>query len=190
MSLPPGKYTPEQVSEEQYGQPHRRESDGIKLTNLSKDAAEELRTTGRLAAGAVLSHVVCPECSYAVPVECGNTGVLKLSDIIAIAEGRARKSHPAHDTIRISVDAGDDEANGMRTSLVRALLSECVTVVKPGETLVIRVTGWTPEQADLYQEYLDATAAAIGAGFRVLVVIGDELGIADPKPERGAAHGG
>jgi predicted SAM-dependent methyltransferase len=58
----------------------------------------------------------------------------------------------------------------------RALLRECVTVVRPGETLVIRVPpSWTAYQVQEYQEYADAA----GLPFRVLVVMGDELAVAE-----------
>ena len=50
------------------------------------------------------------------------------------------------------------------------------TVVKPGETLVIRSRDWTVDQAAQYQGYL--TAFYDGLPFRVLVVIGDELAVA------------
>lgn len=58
----------------------------------------------------------------------------------------------------------------------RALLRECVTVVSPGETLIIRVPeGWTPQQAEYYQEYASAVAP-----FPVLVVLGAGLGVVRP----------
>jgi hypothetical protein len=64
----------------------------------------------------------------------------------------------------------------------RALLSECVTIVKPGETLVIRVDpGWTPQQAEYYQEYVDVFTAHLEDPFRVLVVIGEELAVVRPE---------
>ena len=45
--------------------------------------------------------------------------------------------------------------------------------MKPGETLVIRVKDWRPEQVEFYQEYLDHRGLPFGA----LVVIGDELAV-------------
>ena len=51
-------------------------------------------------------------------------------------------------------------------------------IVKPGETLVIRVKDWRPEQVEFYQEYLDQR----GLPFGVLVVIGDELAVAETGP--------
>jgi hypothetical protein len=66
----------------------------------------------------------------------------------------------------------------------RALLRECVTVVQPGETLVIRApVTWSPQQAELYQEHADAATEAGRIPFRVLVVIGDELAVAKPEQD-------
>ena len=65
---------------------------------------------------------------------------------------------------------------------VRQLLRECVTVVKPGETLVVRVGGeWTPAQM---REMQDALNWGWDDGtpywpFRTLIVYGEELGVAE-----------
>ncbi|HZR50103.1 MAG TPA: hypothetical protein VFB06_11345 [Streptosporangiaceae bacterium] len=57
----------------------------------------------------------------------------------------------------------------------RALLRECVTVVKPGETLVIRCPDWWgPQQVYEYQRYLNEMTE----GFRALAVVGEELAVA------------
>jgi hypothetical protein len=65
----------------------------------------------------------------------------------------------------------------------KALVRECVTVVSPGETLVIRVPeSWAPQQVEYYQEYADAATESGRIPFRVLVVIGEELGVARPEP--------
>ena len=56
-------------------------------------------------------------------------------------------------------------------------------VVKPGETLVIRIRDWNADQVDCYQEYLDARHQAGEIPFRPLVVIGDELAIVQPEPD-------
>lgn len=56
-------------------------------------------------------------------------------------------------------------------------------VVKPGETLVIRVRDWTPTQVDMYQEYLENRHAGGEIPFRPIVVIGDELAIVQPETE-------
>lgn len=59
------------------------------------------------------------------------------------------------------------------------LIRECVTVVKPGETLIVRVPNdWTPDQAMSYQEYAARVAADYAPGLRIIVLIGDELAIA------------
>lgn len=60
---------------------------------------------------------------------------------------------------------------------VRQLLRECVTIVKPGETLVVRVP-WTttPTQLREYQRAMDSAEGGV-IPFRVLVVAGDELGV-------------
>lgn len=66
----------------------------------------------------------------------------------------------------------------------RALLRECVTVVQPGETLVIRAPGtWTPRHVEEYQDHADAATASGRIPFRVLVVIGDELAVIQPEPD-------
>jgi len=66
--------------------------------------------------------------------------------------------------------------------LARALLRECVTVVKPGETLVIRVPdSWSPGQVHTYQEYANAATEAGAVPFGVLVVLGEEPGVAETR---------
>lgn len=66
----------------------------------------------------------------------------------------------------------------------RALLSECVTVVKPGETLIIRAPeSWTPQHVEYYQEYADAATGSGRISFPVLVVIGEELGVVRTEPD-------
>lgn len=69
----------------------------------------------------------------------------------------------------------------LTSEVIEAALRECVTVVKPGETLVIRCRDWTPGQVEQYQEYIDAEWRELP--FRVLMVIGDELGIVRPEPD-------
>ena len=78
---------------------------------------------------------------------------------------------------------------------IRSLLRECVTVVAPGETLVLRLSeSFTPSQA---REWQDALNAGWDGGdpfwpFRVLVVIGEGLGVAQTGAtlnEARAAHG-
>jgi hypothetical protein len=64
---------------------------------------------------------------------------------------------------------------------VRQLLRECVTVVKPGETLILRCgREWTPQQMREIQDSVDAMAEFRDLRFKVLVVPADELGVAEP----------
>lgn len=75
-------------------------------------------------------------------------------------------------------------APALTPETAEALLREHVTVVAPGETLVVRVPGsWTPEQAEHYQEYADAATACGRISFPVLVVIGEELAVAPAAPQ-------
>jgi hypothetical protein len=65
---------------------------------------------------------------------------------------------------------------------VRQLLSECVTVVKPGEHLILRVP-WstTPTQVRELQDYVNDTAGLRDLPFNVLILPGDELAVAEPE---------
>ncbi len=59
---------------------------------------------------------------------------------------------------------------------VRTLLRECVTVVKPGETLVIRLPVGTPrDQVAEYMAVLDVMRDAFG--LTAVVLVADELGV-------------
>jgi hypothetical protein len=61
---------------------------------------------------------------------------------------------------------------------VRQMLSECVTVVRPGETLLLRCgRDWTPDQAREVQEWMDRAIEWRDLGFKALVVPADELGV-------------
>ena len=63
---------------------------------------------------------------------------------------------------------------------VRHLLSECVTVIRPGETLLLRCgRDWTPGQAREVQEWMDRAIEWRDLGFKALVVPGEELGVAE-----------
>ena len=66
---------------------------------------------------------------------------------------------------------------------VRYLLRECVTIVKPGETLILRVP-WTtpPTQVRELQGALTNGTEYREMPFKVLVVPGDELTVAEPAP--------
>ena len=62
------------------------------------------------------------------------------------------------------------------------LLRGCVTVVRPGEVLVVRVPEpWTPDQAAEYQQWLNYEAGE--AGIKALVVVGEELGVAEHQDD-------
>ena len=59
---------------------------------------------------------------------------------------------------------------------VRALLRECVTVVRPGELLVIRVPYGTPaDEARAYQRVLESAREAWGIS--AVVVVAEEFGV-------------
>lgn len=65
---------------------------------------------------------------------------------------------------------------------VRSLLRECVTVVKPGETLVFSPADpWTPNQMREFQDYANLVIADLGLDMRVLALPSGSLGIAEPR---------
>lgn len=66
--------------------------------------------------------------------------------------------------------------------MVRVWLRECVTVVKPGETLVVQVPMDTRpiHVAELHQ-LLNAIAEDRDYGFGILVVPGDGMGVAETQ---------
>jgi hypothetical protein len=64
---------------------------------------------------------------------------------------------------------------------VRQLVRECVTVVGPGESLVVRGRDWTPNQVRAIQEAVDFMHEAGIIGFKVLVLFGDELAVVQPE---------
>lgn len=69
---------------------------------------------------------------------------------------------------------------------IRQLLAECVTVVKPGEVLVLRCPeGWVPEQAEMMQDHAARWLAENAPDIRVLVV--PHLDMAVMQPENDAA---
>jgi hypothetical protein len=66
----------------------------------------------------------------------------------------------------------------------RALLREFAVVVRPGETLILRVgNGYTPSQVRELQDALNRIADYHHMGFKVLVVPGDELAVAQPETD-------
>lgn len=63
---------------------------------------------------------------------------------------------------------------------IRVLLRECVTVVKPGEVLVIRVSeDMTPNQVREYQDMVDAGIKFWHLGIKAMVLRAQALGIAE-----------
>lgn len=79
-----------------------------------------------------------------------------------------------------------DQATGPRAldpDEACALLRECVTVVAPGETLVVRVPDWwTPQHSHEFMRYFEQA----GFPFRMLLVQGEEFAVAsagEPLPE-------
>jgi hypothetical protein len=136
---------------------------------------------GGIVGGATLTTATCPNCGDKVPVECGDVTGMTLNDMMAAARSQASADCPGaaplpHETVRVGAFAGEPV---LTPETARALLRECVTVVKPGEMLVVRAPDWwTPGQAGEYQQYAQAVA---GDAFRVLVVLGEELAIAEPE---------
>jgi hypothetical protein len=68
---------------------------------------------------------------------------------------------------------------------VRQLLRECVTVVKPGEVLVIRTTDLTPNQMREYQEAVNWWVAENAPEVKVLVIHGEGGQIVRQEPAGG-----
>ena len=99
----------------------------------------------------------------------GLTEAEKVGFIEAIAEARERTRHRL-----LNAPLTPDE--------VRQLLRECVTVVAPGETLVVRVpSAWSALQVRDYSEVLRAAADRLGVPFQVMIVVGDGLGVAEAE---------
>jgi hypothetical protein len=55
-----------------------------------------------------------------------------------------------------------------------------VTVLGPGEVLVIRMADWTPGQVREYQQVLDQWHFDGDLPFRAIVVFGDEMAVVKP----------
>jgi hypothetical protein len=70
----------------------------------------------------------------------------------------------------------------------QAFLRDHVTVVRPGETLVVRGGDWAPYRVRELQEALDTMIAARGLKFSVLVVPGDELAVAQADTDAAFAE--
>ena len=67
---------------------------------------------------------------------------------------------------------------------VRQLLRECVTVVKPGEALVVRMAGLTPSQHREWQRAVTDWHEEGDLPFPVFIFNGDELGTAPAADTR------
>ena len=67
---------------------------------------------------------------------------------------------------------------------VRQLLRECVTVVKPGEALVVRMAGLTPSQHREWQRAVTDWHEEGDLPFPVFIFNGDELGTAPSADTR------
>lgn len=81
------------------------------------------------------------------------------------------------------------EARALTPEEARALLRECVTVVAPGETLVIRVPDtWTHQQHHEAQRRISEVIAERGLGFEVLLLPGEEFAVARPGPAEVKVH--
>jgi hypothetical protein len=67
---------------------------------------------------------------------------------------------------------------------VRYLLRECVTVVKPGEVLILRCPeDWTPTQVAEMQEHASYWLEENAPDIRVAVVPHLEMAVAEPEPD-------
>lgn len=66
----------------------------------------------------------------------------------------------------------------------RELLRECVTVVKPGEVLVVRASdSWTPMQVRELQYFADAMNEYRELGVAILFMPGEEFAVAKAREE-------
>lgn len=66
---------------------------------------------------------------------------------------------------------------------VRQLLSECVTVVRPGEVLVLRAPeDWNPDQASQLQEYMGYWLAENAPDIKAMVIPPMEIAIMQASP--------
>lgn len=76
---------------------------------------------------------------------------------------------------------GTGPAPALGPEQVRQLLAECVTVVRPGEVLVLRCPeGWTSEQAGEMQRWAEYWLADNAPDIRVLVVPHLDMAVVQP----------
>jgi len=67
---------------------------------------------------------------------------------------------------------------------IRQLLRECVTVVKPGETLVLRCPeGWTPDQAGEMQRHAARWLEENAPEVKVLIVPHLDMAVVQPEDD-------
>lgn len=67
---------------------------------------------------------------------------------------------------------------------IRRLLRECVTVVKPGETLILRCPEeWTAAQVGVMQDYATQWLADYAPDVRAFVVPHLEIAVIEPEPD-------
>jgi len=59
----------------------------------------------------------------------------------------------------------------------RALMREFAVVVRPGETLILRVADLTPNQVRELQDWVDGMREYYHLPFQTIVLPGDELGV-------------
>lgn len=81
----------------------------------------------------------------------------------------------ADSTVTVKVVPEIDE-EALRDRLLEVIAG--YAVVKPGETLVIRVRDLSTAAVGIYQRQLDRHLADAGLPFKVLAVTGDELAVA------------
>jgi hypothetical protein len=74
-------------------------------------------------------------------------------------------------TVRVKLVPDIDE-DALRQQILDVINGH--VIVKPGETLVIRMKDWSADQVEYYQRYLNAQ----GLPFKVLAVSCDELAVA------------
>ena len=85
----------------------------------------------------------------------------------------------------MAVDAAEvPEAAVLSQDEIRRLLRECVTVVKPGETLILRCPeDWTPAQAGEMQRWAEWWLAENAPDVRAFVVPHLEIAVVQPESD-------
>jgi hypothetical protein len=84
--------------------------------------------------------------------------------------------------------AAADEAAALAPGQVRRLLAECVTVVRPGEVLVLRCPeGWTPDQAALMQDHASRWLEENAPDVRAMVIPHLDMAVVQPETDEAFA---